>query len=237
MVLSSLPLLALCGMRLAAGNPEPSTPQIRGRTVTQQRYLDFQRIVGYEPRTQVTDQAALDLDQAAFEQELFLGKFLKARTVYQEGGYSMSYAVLKLSKPTGPAHFVAGTEVVGVAPSGGEVAGTLMEDASWKNHTAEVSVKVLYYTSDVQEKYVGCQVGGLYTFSAANLDGCKSRLVNALLVPHRRRLAPHSYSPWQVSMTRGTPFSFRRVRAKRSTFSRIATTSGSTTPTLVPCSR
>jgi hypothetical protein len=121
----------------------------------------------------VTDQAALDLDQQAFEQELFLGKVSQARNVYIQGGYSRSYAQLTLVSPPA-ANFQPGATVIGKAPDQGEVIGKLVDKAVWSNSSGHNKViKVLYATSDKQEKYVGCQVGGLYTFSYANLNGCK----------------------------------------------------------------
>lgn len=47
------------------------------------RRLGLQRLAGYQPRTQVTDHAALDQDQASMEEELGLGKLSKAMNVYQ----------------------------------------------------------------------------------------------------------------------------------------------------------
>lgn len=136
------------------------------------RRLVLQRLAGYQPRTQVTDEAALDQDQAAMEEELFLGKILKARNVYSEGGHSSSYAELKLVEPSGPVAFKAGTDVYGKTPEGGEVFGTLMDDVAWSDANSQnVTLRVRYQTSDVQGRHVGCQVGGLYTFSEANRDG------------------------------------------------------------------
>jgi hypothetical protein len=138
------------------------------------RRLSLQRIVGYEPKTQVTDHAAIDLDQKSMEQELFLERLIKARNVYIQGGHSRSYAELKLINPAGPRSYKANTDVLGKALNGAEIVGRLMHDVSWKNGTKQVKLDVQYATSDIQESYVGCQVGGLYTFSEANRDGCKS---------------------------------------------------------------
>jgi hypothetical protein len=147
---------------------------IGSASASAERRLAFSRICGYEPRSQVTDMAALDLDQQAFEQELFLGKVSQARKVYVEGGFSQSYANLKLQYPAA-ANFSAGSRVVGKSSAGQEVLGSLVEHAVWSNSSGHNKViKVLYQTSDNQEKYVGCQVGGLYAFSDAQLHGCKS---------------------------------------------------------------
>jgi hypothetical protein len=160
------------------------------------RQLTFETLVGYTPRTQVTDHgrskveniirvvrrheshltlrrtAALDLDQDIMEQELFLGRMDKARNVYIQGGHSKSYAELNLKSPTGSKSYPKGTEVYGLTPSGGEVYGKLMEDVSWNSSSVDVQILVQYHTSDIQEHYVSCQVGGLFTFSDANRDGC-----------------------------------------------------------------
>lgn len=158
MMLQTIRLFALLAASAAATPP---------------RHLTLQRIVGYEPRTKVTDLAALDLDQKIMEQELFLSKLSKALNVYKDGGHSMSYASLTVRHPNPPASYPKDTQIFGVTPLGSAVSGSLMEDVSWhKNNTVGVNVKILYHTSDVQERYVGCQVGGLFTFSEANHDGC-----------------------------------------------------------------
>jgi hypothetical protein len=137
------------------------------------RMLSLQNIVGYSPRTQVTDVAALDLDQQAMEEELFQGRFLKAQAVYRQGGHSSSFAYLMVYNPYAPAKYLEGTQVFGVTPMGGEVSGRLMEDIEWTANTTHMIAKVAYYTSDFQAKSVSCQVGGLFMFDAANQDGCK----------------------------------------------------------------
>jgi len=149
-----------------------------GTTTSSSRRLEYSRLAGYEPRTQVTDQAALDEDQASMEEELFLGALLKAKNIYEEGGHSKSYALLKLVTPQGPYAFAAGTDVYGKTSTlesdgeQGEVFGTLVDDAAWgQDNTQNVTIKVAYKTSDVQGRHVGCKVGGLYTISEANRDG------------------------------------------------------------------
>jgi len=106
------------------------------------------------------------------EEELFLGRLVKARNVYQEGGHSKSYARLTLLAPKGPAAFAAGTDVYGKTSESGEVFGSLREDVLWgADNTGNVTVHIDYQTSDVQGKHVSCQVGGLYTFYEANRYG------------------------------------------------------------------
>jgi hypothetical protein len=68
-----------------------------------ERRLLFERIVEYDPTTQVTDHAALDLDQRIMDQQLALGSLIHARNVYEKGGHSYSIAQLTLmnSPPNG----------------------------------------------------------------------------------------------------------------------------------------
>ena len=47
------------------------------------RRLSFERIVGYQPTTQVTDHAAIDLDQQAMEDQLSSGDHVKAKNIYE----------------------------------------------------------------------------------------------------------------------------------------------------------
>jgi hypothetical protein len=168
-----------CFLAIAAASADANVRGANGigsssRAGPAERRLEFSRICGYEPRSQVTDMAALDLDQQAFEQELFLGKLSQARNVYEQGGHSRSYAALKLIHPSA-ANFSAGTKVIGKSSTGEEVLGSLVDHATWSTSTGhDKTIKVLYQTSDKQEKYVGCQVGGLYTFKEANLHGCTS---------------------------------------------------------------
>ncbi|GKY95293.1 hypothetical protein MPSEU_000491200 [Mayamaea pseudoterrestris] len=135
------------------------------------RQLSFQRIVNYEPRSQVTDIAALDLDQKVLEEELFLGHMKKAQIVYTQGGHSRSFASVKIKHTN--AAFIKGTIVYAPSATGKEVTGVLMETVQWpKGNETEKIVKIAYQTSDVQSQYVGCQVGGLYELQMANRDGC-----------------------------------------------------------------
>lgn len=145
------------------------------------RRLALYRIVGYLPRTQVTDFAALDVDQARMEEELFLGKMNQAKNVYTEGGNSGSYANLTISVPNGvTGSYPRGSEVLGFSASGGEVSGQLINDlylgpntTTNVNGTTNVSILVRYRTSNIQAAHVGCTVGGLFTFHDATLGGCK----------------------------------------------------------------
>ena len=142
------------------------------------RRLSFERIVGYQPTTQVTDHAAIDLDQQAMEDQLSAnGDHVKAKNVYEQGGHSYSFAQLALQSPVGGGTWPVGTQVFGRAENGNVVTGTLLNGVQWPLEPIvavyEVKANVLYTTSNIQANYVNCQVGGLYTFGAANREGCK----------------------------------------------------------------
>jgi hypothetical protein len=142
------------------------------------RRLSYDAIVGYQPRTQVTDHAAIDLDQNSMEQRLSVMQLTKARNIYEQGGHSKSMAKLTLIDPDGPRSFPKGTRVSGPthASADNEVSGTLVYSVDWGTGTGtvgNVSVTVQYFTSDIQASYSSCQVGGLYSFEGASLDGCK----------------------------------------------------------------
>lgn len=91
--------------------------------------------------------------------------FENALKIYKEGGNSKSYAQVTLTAPL--ANSIGnGAAVIGKNAEGNEVAGQAYED-----YAAGVSViKVQYSTTDIQDSYVECQVGGLV--SDTNLSGC-----------------------------------------------------------------
>ena len=122
----------------------------------------------------MTDHNAIDLDQQAIEERVGLGDLENAWRIYSEGGHSKSYAELTLINPTSNKSYPKGTQVLGLTPFNGTASGTLLEDVSWGDGSAQVVIKVQYTTSDVQSKYVDCQVGALYRFTEANRNGCKS---------------------------------------------------------------
>lgn len=137
-------------------------------------YLSQEPIAGYLPVTQVTDQAAIDLDQQKIEERVFVGEFAKARNVYTDGGHSFSFAELTLTAPVANKTFPKGTKVYGMNERSQNISGTLLDDVEWGVVGSEgVLVRVLYDTSDEQASYVDCQVGGLFTFMQANREGCK----------------------------------------------------------------
>jgi hypothetical protein len=149
--------------------------------VEPERRLSFERITGYEPTTQVTDFAALDLDQQIMERQLALGSLIHARNVYEEGGHSYSIAQLTLLNNPPSGNWPIGTQVSGLSEDGLRVVlGTLLFAETWEppanGDPWNVKLDVIYSTNDIQDIYVDCQVGGLYTFGAANRDGCKHKI-------------------------------------------------------------
>lgn len=156
------------------------------------RRLSFDSYAGYLPSTQITDIAAIDLDQLTLNEQLSGGKLNNALSVYKEGGHSGSYALLGITNSgTSDYSFVAGAQVTGVAENGQNVTGVLMSDVTWGKHTQQHFINVKYSNGDSQATYVDCQVGGLYYFHGANRGGCK--FIKRILYYNLKCLArPHS---------------------------------------------
>jgi hypothetical protein len=133
------------------------------------RHLSFEKVAGYSPGSQVTDHCAIDLDQKAIEAQLTLKtpeSFDNALRVYKEGGNSKSYAQITLSTTLTSA-ISKGSIIMGKNAQGNEVSGK-----AYQNYDAGYSViKVQYTTTDIQDTYVECQVGGMVE-SAQNTKGC-----------------------------------------------------------------
>jgi len=131
------------------------------------RRLSYELIAYYEPRSQVTDNNAIDLDQLEIEDQLAIGSevsFEKARRVYSDGGHSKSVAVVKLTSPL-TRGLAKSTMVSGKNEAGVTIYGKLLD-----NYPNGIStIEIQYRTTDSQKTYVGCQVGGL---SKPNLVGC-----------------------------------------------------------------
>jgi len=114
------------------------------------RRLSYETIVFYEPKSQVTDHNAIDLDQAQMEDQLSIGSdvsFEKARRIYADGGHSKSVAVVKLTTPLtgGLAKFTA---VSGQNANGVAVYGKLYEN--YPNGVSQIEIQ--YKTIDQQKK-------------------------------------------------------------------------------------
>merc|ERR1712078_135365 len=131
------------------------------------RQLSSEPMGGYEPKCQVTDQNALDLDQESLVLQLALSNddaFAAANKIYGEGGFSGSYAIVTLTTPL-PSSVSAGTVVMGLAADGNQVAGEVLETTS----AGATVLQVRYQTTDSQKNYVNCQVGAA---TVPNTEGC-----------------------------------------------------------------
>ena len=132
----------------------------------------YDRYAGYEPTTPITDYAAIDLDQEILNEETGERILENAWKVYEYGGHSGSYAELKISNTTASVDYPVGTIVRGLNSYGEVVNGTLLEPAKWRSGASFPTIKVLYDVIPLQSEYSDCQVGGLYTFAAAERGGC-----------------------------------------------------------------
>lgn len=118
---------------------------------------------------QVTDHCAIDLDQAAIEQELAKeteDSFEAAKKVYNEGGSSKSYAQITLDSPLSST-VSKGTKMTAKASDGSQVAGATYD----KYDEGTLIIKFQYQTSDVQANHVACMVGGLPD-NLQTMNGC-----------------------------------------------------------------
>jgi hypothetical protein len=116
---------------------------------------------------QVTDHCAIDLDQLAIEDQLALAtdeSYEAARRIYNEGGNSKSYASIKLATPL-TLDVAKSDSITGSTDDGTQVSLKAYEDYP----TGTSNINVLYETTDMQDSYVNCQVGGLVE---TNLEGC-----------------------------------------------------------------
>ena len=164
--LGAMLVTSSCGLR----NNKQSTAEINNNEKRQLQ--NHEPILSYNPMTQVTDAAAIDLDQIALE------SMLNAQTqqgvqgglaIYSNGAFSKSYAILNLDEPLDPSMDISlpkGTPVVGQAVAGSEARGHLMENVT----AGATTILVEYETGDEQRTYLGCQAGGN---PDPNYDGCK----------------------------------------------------------------
>lgn len=146
---------------------DPSSSSSLRSVSDQGRRLSYELIAFYEPKSQVTDHNAIDLDQSELEDQLAIGSSVSlnnAKRIYEEGGHSKSVAKVTLSTPlTGSlAKFAS---VSGRNEDGGAVYGKVYDD--YPNGSNQIMVQ--YKTTDNQASYVSCQVGGL---PKPNLQGC-----------------------------------------------------------------
>jgi hypothetical protein len=138
------------------------------------RELAYEWIAGYEPRTLVTDHAAIDLDQEVIERLLAFRRLDDAKAIYKKGGHSQPIAQIQLVDADPPVMPIpAGTIVIGWSNNGDMVRGRLLEETTWTSEETNVTIFVEYQRNEAQESYLNCEVGGLVEISEANGDGCK----------------------------------------------------------------
>jgi hypothetical protein len=142
-------------------------------SATTPRHLSFEKIVGYEPKSSVTDHAAIDLDMESIEKLLGVGtadSFKIAREVYEEGAHSKSYAEVNLSTPlTSP--ISAGDPLIGKSSAGTQIRGEALKTVA----VGGTTLQFLYAYAATQATYSTCQVGALGDNDMAkNVAGCLS---------------------------------------------------------------
>ena len=162
----------------------------------EKRKLNYDVLAGYEPSTLVTNQAAIDLDQAEMEYQLSHHELDKFRYVYEQGGHSSSIARLtltgvvamdddeeddgsdknekKLLLPPPVYEIPKNTEVIGWTKDKQLITGQLYEPLKpWKEGENTATILVEYKSNLEQSNYLQCQVGGLAYTDSTNVDGCK----------------------------------------------------------------
>ena len=85
------------------------------------------RYEGYLPTTNITDIAAIDLDQEQFNIQISDLKIENAMNVYRLGGNSGSYATMNIKDAPSSTTYPAGTVVQGMSEFDEIVNGTLLE--------------------------------------------------------------------------------------------------------------
>jgi hypothetical protein len=134
------------------------------------RKLSFESIAGYTPGSQVTDHNAIDLDQQEIEVQLSDGtddSISIAKAVYEEGAFSKSYAKVKLTTPLS-SKLNKGDKIKGKNADGKDVDGKALK--TFESGVRDIEVQ--YSTTDIQDSYVGCQVGALALAGKEVTEGC-----------------------------------------------------------------
>lgn len=143
-------------------------PILCGASLRSRQILE--KIAGYQPTTTVTDYNAIAYDQKEIETLLVLDDeeaFTYAKNVYSSGYASKSYAEINIEDGL-PFDVPVGTLFVGTAVNGNVVTGEAIKDYA----QGDITIRVEYAVSDVQESYVGCRVGGSpYPVTAGCLVG------------------------------------------------------------------
>jgi len=157
---------------VAAASAQKNLRSAPVRFENAERKLSYEFIAGYRPDSQVTDHNAIDLDQSLigkFAGEQTGDSFQLAKAVYEQGGNSKSYAKLKLTDLTGSFPTLNdGDKFTGKNTDGIDVVGKVYKSSKSKPNG---EIWLQYQTSDDQENYVGCQVGGI-SVSYQNTKGC-----------------------------------------------------------------
>jgi len=155
LTVNTLKMFSFTSAVLAAvliANTEARTTSLRPEWT---RDLSFTAIGSFAPRTQVTDHANIDRDQAAMETQLGVGLpgFPGAQDIYSQGSFSKSIGVFTLTDGS-PISIEAKTKVSGLTDSGAVVVGTA---TSAINENGPI-LSLQYSTTD--EAGTTCNVGG-----------------------------------------------------------------------------
>jgi membrane-associated protease RseP (regulator of RpoE activity) len=161
----SIASLLLFTVAASMGGSAASTTNEESRRTN----AEIQRIVGYLPNNDVSDQFDLDKDLTEMENLVLQNQLPHAKKVYMEGGYSMSYANITVINASAHGTFRAGEEVVGHNNAKVTVFGKVMDTVSFKKGD-NVNVKILYTKNEPSPT---CAVGALHTFRAAVKTNCK----------------------------------------------------------------
>ena len=152
-----------------------SAPRVTSSNVRFHRRLSFERIAGYEPGSQVTDHAAIDLDQKAIETELKKATdegFANAKNIYEKGGNSKSFARVTLEIPYLTQEIRKGTVISGINANGVQVMGKAKDNYN----AGDIVIDVQYQTSDTMP-HVTCRVCAQTIALGAVTEGCLASTV------------------------------------------------------------
>ncbi len=181
-----LPLIAALGVQSKIDlHLFESTDQQRQQS-SQRQLVSFESLAGYQPKSLITDEAAIDLDLKTLVEIIDTKSFRRALPVYVQGGHSDSYAVLQVQTKNS-AVIDAGQQLLGLNADGTIVHGpartsvtTFPGSISGSGKGALLSVN--YDINSVQSSYVGCQVGALGMLGGALTSGCKLELWYSVFV-------------------------------------------------------
>ena len=156
---------------LASVHAATTTTTLLRPSATTSRRLSFQKIVGYEPKSSVTDHAAIDLDLKQIGTNLAVAtkdSYLIARAIYEGGAHSKSYADVKLATPL-KTKIAKGAPLIGKNSAGAQVRGTALSDVD----VGGASIQFVYAYGAQQATYSTCQVGALGDNGIATvMSGC-----------------------------------------------------------------